>query len=127
MMYLPVLICVLIITIISIVNVCALNMSDDLYHNAIFSLLGLPWRRCVSFSVIQSFFTAFFSVVMFFALFATVQKLNLTEYLLIKLDWVTVVSMVVMLVVLCFVHWIVPYVILCKKQPVEVFRDRKGE
>ena len=108
MMYLPVLICVLIITIISIVNVCALNMSDDLYHNAIFSLLGLPWRRCVSFSVIQSFFTAFFSVVMFFALFATVQKLNLTEYLLIKLDWVTVVSMVVMLVVLCFVHWIVP-------------------
>ena len=125
MMYLPVLICVLIITIISIVNVCALNMSDDLYHNAIFSLLGLPWRRCVSFSVIQSFFTAFFSVVMFFALFATVQKLNLTEYLLIKLDWVTVVSMVVMLVVLCFVHWIVPYVILCRKQPVEVFRDRK--
>ncbi|MFR7538305.1 MAG: hypothetical protein ACLUX8_06075 [Clostridium sp.] len=65
--------------------------------------------------------------VMFFALFATVQKLNLTEYLLIKLDWVTVVSMVVMLVVLCFVHWIVPYIILCKKQPVEVFRDRKGE
>ena len=127
MMYLPVLICVLIITIISIVNVCALNMSDDLYHNAIFSLLGLPWRRCVSFSVIQSFFTAFFSVVMFFALFATVQKLNLTEYLLIKLDWVTVVSMVVMLVVLCFVHWIVPYIILCRKQPVEVFRDRKGE
>ncbi len=59
-MYLPVLICVLIITIISIVNVCALNMSDDLYHNAIFSLLGLPWRRCVSFSVIQSFFYRIF-------------------------------------------------------------------
>ena len=32
---------------------------------------------------------------------------------------------------ICFyvwlVHWIVPYIILCRKQPVEVFRDRKGE
>ena len=66
MMYLPVLLSVLIITIVSLINVCTLNMADDLYHNAVFSLLGLPWKKCSCFSLVQSFFSAFLSVVLFF-------------------------------------------------------------
>ena len=53
MMYLPVFICVLCITIISVINVCTLNLSEDMRENAVFSVLGLPWRKNGLFSLIQ--------------------------------------------------------------------------
>lgn len=72
MMYLPITICVLVITIISLVNVCTLNMADDLYQNrtSIGVLIGT-------------------------------------------------------LIFLCAIHYIVPYTTLCRKQPVDVLRERK--
>lgn len=125
MMYFPIVICVLVITIISLVNVCTLNMADDLYHNAIFSLLGLPWKKCSLFSVIQSLFTAFLSVILFLALLVLTVKLKLTEYLLIELNPTSVGVLVGVLIFLCAIHYIVPYTTICKKQPVDVLRDRK--
>ena len=125
MMYLPIVICVLAITVISLVNVCTLNMADDLYHNAIFSLLGLPWKKCSLFSLIQSLFGAFLSVILLFVLLVLTVKLNLTEYLLIELNRTSVGVLAGALVFLCAIHYIVPYTTLCKKQPVDVLRDRK--
>lgn len=125
MMYLPIVICVLVITIISLVNVCTLNMADDMFHNAIFSLLGLPWKRCSLFSLLQSFLTAFLSVIMFLIFVVLSLKLNLTEYLLIELNRSSVGALAVTLLILCIIHYVVPYSTLCKKQPVEVLRNRK--
>lgn len=125
MMYLPIVICVLVITIISLVNVCTLNMADDMYHNAIFSLLGLPWKKCSFFSLLQSLLTAFLSVILFLVLVVLSLKLNLTEYLLIELNRSSVGALATTLLILCIIHYVVPYSTLCKKQPVEVLRNRK--
>lgn len=125
MMYLPIVVCVLVITLISLVNVCTLNMADDLYHDAIFSLLGLPWKQCSVFSLIQSIFSAFLSLVIFSVLLLVVVKLKLTEYLLIDLSGETIGMLTGTLIFLCAIHYVVPYAMFCKKQPVEVLRDRK--
>lgn len=125
MMYLPITICVLVITIISLVNVCTLNMADDLYHNAIFSLLGLPWKKCSVFSFIQSIFTAFLSVILFFVLLLLTVKLKLTDYLLVGLNRTSIGVLIGTLIFLCAIHYIVPYTTLCRKQPVDVLRERK--
>lgn len=125
MMYLPIVICVLVITVISLINVCTLNMADDLYHNAIFSLLGLPWKKCSVFSFIQSIFTAFLSVILFFVLLLLTVKLKLTDYLLVGLNRTSIGVLIGTLIFLCAIHYIVPYTTLCRKQPVDVLRERK--
>lgn len=125
LMYLPIVVCVLVITVISLINVCTLNMADDLYHNAIFSLLGLPWKQCSVFSLIQSAFSAFLSVVLFLVLLIFTVKLKLTEYLLVGLSRASMGVMAAALIFLCAIHYAVPYAILSRKQPVDVLRDRK--
>lgn len=125
MVYLPIVVCVLVITIISLINVCTLNMADDLYHNAIFSLLGLPWKQCSVFSLIQSIFSAFLSVVLFFVLLVLTVKLKLTDYLLVDLNRVSMGVLMGTLIFLCAIHYVVPYAMLSRKQPVDVLRDRK--
>lgn len=125
MMYLPIVVCVLVITVISLINVCTLNMADDLYHNAIFSLLGLPWKQCSVFSLIQSLFTAFLSMVLFFVLLFLTAKLKLTDYLLVDLNRTSMGVLTGTLIFLCAIHYIVPYATFCRKQPVDVLRNRK--
>lgn len=125
MMYLPVLLSVLIITIVSLINVCTLNMADDLYHNAVFSLLGLPWKKCSCFSLVQSLFSAFLSVVLFFFFLAVTAKLHLENYVYVNFSVPVLVLLGGVILLLCAVHFIVPYQILRKKQPADVLRNRK--
>ena len=126
MMYLPVLLSVLIITIVSLINVCTLNMADDLYHNAVFSLLGLPWKKCSCFSLVQSLFSAFFVCCAVFSFFlAVTAKLHLENYVYVNFSVPVLVLLGGVIVLLCAIHFIVPYQILRKKQPADVLRNRK--
>ena len=84
MMYLPVFICVLCITIISVINVCTLNLSEDMRENAVFSVLGLPWRKNGLFSLIQIIITNVISLMFVMMFLILAERTKISEYVYIQ-------------------------------------------
>lgn len=123
MMYLPVFICVLCITIISVINVCTLNLSEDMRENAVFSVLGLPWRKNGLFSLIQIIITNVISLMLVMMFLILAERTKISEYVYIQLDFWSTVLLILVVVCVCLVYYFVASRMLKKKNPVELLRS----
>ncbi|MCH5265306.1 MAG: hypothetical protein J1F02_05355 [Lachnospiraceae bacterium] len=122
-LYVPVLVCVLLVTVISLVNVCTLNLADDIPQNAVYCILGLPWRKNSLFSLIQSAITAVMSMVLACFFLLIIQRTALNAYIYARLDGLTVFSVLLILVILCLFHYLSAVWIIRRNKPVELLKN----
>ena len=73
----------------------------------------------------QLFFLSTEFVVLFFFFLAVTAKLHLENYVYVNFSVPVLVLLGGVILLLCAVHFIVPYQILRKKQPADVLRNRK--
>lgn len=121
-MYLPLFICVFLVTLISLINVCMLNTSDDLRQHVIYSLLGLSWKRNRILFIIQGLFTVFLSLSLSLFCIMLVEKTRLRLYLFAQMNMGTWMCLIGVMLLLLFVTYQVPTSILKKNKPVELLR-----
>ena len=119
----PVFICVLCITIISVINVCTLNLSEDMRENAVFSVLGLPWGKNSLFSLIQIIITNVISLMFVMMFLILAERTKISEYVYIQLDFWSTVLLILVVVCVCLVYYFVASRMLKKKNPVELLKS----
>lgn len=124
-MYIPILICVFLVTVISLINVCTLNMRESYRQNAVFYLLGLHWRKCSIFACLQNIFTLIIAGI-FTVLYVNLAELfQLKKYIFIKIYNETIWLMLVIVLILFIISMIIPMVMLRRKQPIDVIRQER--
>ena len=123
LLYVPILVCVLLVTVISLVNVCTLNLADDIPQNAVYCILGLPWRKNSLLSLIQSAITAVMSMVLACFFLLMIQRTALNAYIYARLDGLTVLSVLLILVILCLFHYLSAVWIIRRNKPVELLKN----
>lgn len=123
LVYLPIFICILCITIISIINVCTLNLADDIRQNAVFSVLGLPWKKNSLFSLIQIIITTVMSLVLAMLVILIIRQTKLNEYIYIKINLLSGSLLFVLIVAICLIYYFVASRTLRKHKPVELLKS----
>jgi hypothetical protein len=123
LVYLPVFVCVLLVTLISLINVCTLNLAEDIRQNAVFCILGLPWKKNSLLTVIQSVITAVMSAGLAVFFLLLIQRTALSTYIYAKISGITVLAVVLILFILCLIHYLCAAWILKKNKPAELLRN----
>ena len=118
-MYVPVFLSLLVIAWVSLANVCMLNSLEDMHQNAVFSVLGLPWRKCAVIALVQSLFTAVLAVLLCAVLVMLVYATGLSSYVYLDVSGAFFAWSAVLLAVLCLLQYAVPYILLRRYRPAD--------
>lgn len=124
-MYLPLLICILLVTLISIINVCTLNTRESYRQNAVFFLLGLHWKRCRDFTLYQNVCTIVVAGLLTAVYIGVIRLMGWQEYFYISWNVLTTASILAAVVVLFVVSAFIPGHMMKQKQPVEILREER--
>ncbi len=119
LMYVPVFLSLLVIAGVSLANVCMLNSLEDMHQNAVFSVLGLPWRKCAVIPLVQSLFTAVLAVLLCAVLVMLVYAAGLASYVNLDVSGAFFAWSAVLLAVLCLLQYAVPYILLRRHRPAD--------
>lgn len=122
MMYLPIFVMVFCITTVSVINVCTLNLSEDMRENAVFSVIGLPWQKNSIFSLIQIIITNVISLITVTLFLILAERTKLSEYIYIALGKKSVVLVFLIMFVICCIYYFVASRMLKKRNPVELLK-----
>ena len=125
MMVLPVMLCILLVTLISLITVCTLNMRESYRQNAVFYLLGLDWKKSGIFAVIQSGFTLLLALVFSLLFLNFVYLLNLEDFFHVAIHMETILVVALCALFLFLISLVIPAVMVRKKQPVDVLRQER--
>lgn len=121
--YVPLCACVLFMTLICIMNICAINLNDAMHRNAIYCVLGLTWNRLGNIAVFHMLVTVGMSF-MFTGVWVTaIYRLRLRSWLYIEPNVTAFAVMGVVSAVLLIMTAVVSRVTMRRRQPAAVLRD----
>lgn len=121
--YVPLCACVLFMTLICIINICAINLNDAMHRHAIYCVLGLTWKRLGNIAVFHMLVTVGMSFMFTGVWITAIYRLRLRSWLYIRPDAAAFAAMCVVSAVLLIMTAVVSGVTMRRRQPAAVLRD----
>lgn len=114
---LPIILVLLVLVMVSGISSSALSVRRDMRSFAIFSILGLPWKKCGMIKLIQSLIISISSCICA-GIFGIVMKLcGMSEYFAIIFEYRTVAAVVGIILFYLLISMLMPILLLGKTSP----------
>lgn len=118
---LPIIICVLLLTIFTSVSSNAINAKRNLRNYAIFYMCGATWKKCMSYCIINSFFVSlvslFFSLIILF-----IGKITFWSETVITLGIWQMLACLIALLVHVTMSMLIPLLMIGNVQPRDILK-----
>lgn len=120
---LPILICILILTLVGAVSVSALSAKRQLKNYAIYYICGLKWRQCASINFFSALISISLSFILSIVSVAAIELTGLLKKTVIEFGVWQILSCIVIMIIYIILSVVLPISIIGKNTPNQVLKS----